>query len=206
MKYYGQSQEDRIVHNYFGHDFKGNILDIGANMGEFLSNSLALINVGYSAWCIEPSSAFTDLQELHKDNPNVHCYNYAIGDKGGEFTLLESGNHIPNGNDKCLVSTFDINETKRWPNVTFTERFVRMVTFDTFYKEAGEPKFDFVSVDCEGYDKIILEQMNLSKIGCSCLCIEYNRDAKLESEFTKYCAQFDLKLHYKNSENLIFCR
>ena len=55
---YSQNGEQLIIEKYFG-DFKGILLDIGANDGETLSNSRSLIKKGWQAVLVEPSeSAF----------------------------------------------------------------------------------------------------------------------------------------------------
>jgi len=203
MKYYAQNLEDQFVHQYFG-DYKGTLLEIGANSGEYLSNSLALIQAGWNAHLIEPGRTFSDLVKLHYTNPKVHLYNYAIGETESVTTFYESGAHVMGGNDSGLVSSLDFDETLRWRNagVSFTEATVQVKPFADFYKEAGEPVLDFISIDAEGHDWDILQQIDLGKVGCKCLCIEWNGDTSLYNKFRDYCKGY--KLAHVNRENLIF--
>ncbi|MFA6087471.1 FkbM family methyltransferase [Mucilaginibacter sp.] len=205
MKYHGQNLEDQFVHRYFG-DYKGTLLDIGANRGDYLSNSLALINLGWAGHLIEPASVFADLQALHANNPRVKCYNYGIGEKEDTLTFYESGAHVPGGTDKALVSSFDLSELGRWEGVKFEEKQIKVVPFDIFWLEAGLPVFDFISLDAENFDWLILQQIDLVAVGCKCLCIEWNSDYQLYRKFVDYCAAARLTLKVQNAENLIFVK
>jgi len=197
---YSQNNEDEFVLEYFG-DFKGTLLEIGANDGADLSNSKLLIEHGWAAHLVEPGSTFEQLQLRYQSNPNVHLYNFGIGGCDENVTFWESGSHVPNGSDKGLVSTTCFEETKRWPDVTFMEREVQLVKWDTFCKTPGLT-FDFISIDAEGCDWDILKQIDLKSVGCKVLCIEYNSNVELLNLFTNYCAGYNLAL--KNAENLIF--
>ncbi|MEO6633733.1 MAG: hypothetical protein ABIN13_18470 [Mucilaginibacter sp.] len=77
---YSQNNEDEFVLKYFG-SFKGTLLEIGANDGADLSNSKLLIENGWHAHLVEPGSTCADLFLRHSLNPNVHIYNYGIGDR-----------------------------------------------------------------------------------------------------------------------------
>lgn len=207
MKTYSQNQEDLFVYKYFG-NYKGTLLEIGSNDGQTLSNSLALIQQGWKAHLIEPGRTFSDLVKLHYTNPKVSLYNYAIG---GEFqteaTFFESGAHVIGGKDVGLVSSLDFDETERWrkSGVQFTETKVPVKPFREFYKEANYPTLDFISLDAEGFDKEILQQIHLRDVGCRVLCIEWNGDNELKDFFTHYCGGLHgMKLSLVNNENLIF--
>lgn len=208
MNYYAQNLEDKFVHEYFG-NYKGTLLEIGANQGKYLSNSLALIEQNWNAYLIEPGKTFSDLVKLHYTNPRVNLYNYAIG---GEFckvaTFYESDAHVLGGSDIGLVSSLDFDETLRWRNngVQFTETTVQVKSFREFYLEAGEPVLDFISIDAESSDWDILQQIDLTKVACKCLCIEHNGDVSLKLKYIEYCLQFGLHSKVINNENIILCR
>jgi len=200
-----QNNEAQIVADYFK-GFKGTVLDIGANDGQTFSNSYDLIKSGWSAVLIEPGTVFTQLQELHKGNKLVNCYQLAIADKEQILTFYESGAHVKNGKDTGLVSTLDYNESIRWRNsgVEFTERKVQAVPFSWVYK--WHKQFDFITIDAEGFDLQILKQIDLVKVGCRCLCIEWNGVIDLKREYSNYVAIWGLRLISENRENLIFAK
>lgn len=205
---YSQNKEDLIALSYFGKDYKGTLLEIGANDGQTFSNSLLLIQHGWEAHLLEPASVCANLLNLHKGNDKVHIYNYGIGETECFASLYESGAHVHGGKDRALVSSCDYDETVRWrkAGVEFSEREIQLVPFDKFWKYADEPKFDYVSIDAEGKDKVILEQIDLIKIDCKMLCVEFNGNQFLNEFFTDYCYNYGFKLYHRNAENLIFCR
>jgi len=200
-----QNNEAQIVSNYFG-KFKGTVLDIGANDGQTFSNSYDLIKSGWSGVLIETGSVFNKLQELYKDNKAVTCYQLAIAEKERLLTFYESGAHVKNGSDMGLVSTLDYNETIRWRinNVEFTERKVQSVPFSWILK--WHKQFDFITLDAEGFDLQILKQIDLAKVGCKCLCIEWNGVIDLDREYQQYCSSYGLKEISRNRENIIFAK
>lgn len=206
MKSYSQNQEDLIALEYFRIRWDGKIgrlLEVGANNGSDLSNSRLMIENGWSACLIEPSSVFADLKHLHIDNENVICVNVAIGETKSKLTFYESDAHVLGGSDRALVSTLNYEETLKWRanGVKFTEKEIDVLPL----KEAIPPyKFQYVSIDVEGQDWNVLKQMDLFEMDCRCLCIEHNGDEKLIHIFTEYCGQFLLTEYTRNRENIIF--
>lgn len=202
MQSRSQNEEDLFVLDYFG-TYKGMLISIGENDGTTLSNSRLLIENGWQAALFEPGGTYNTLDELYKDNPKVHCYNFGIGEKNEVVDFWESGCHVPEGADKGLVSTTNFEETKRWHDVKFTKKQVKLIPFSDIVDYAP---VDFISIDAEGMDWSILKQIDLTKIGCRCLCIEWNGDMKLWHNIVDYCVGYGMKLATSNQENLIFVR
>lgn len=200
-----QNNEAQIVANYFK-GRKGTLLDIGANDGMTFSNSYDLIKDGWKGVLIEPGQVFNKLQNLYTNNSNVNCYQLALSDKEQIITFYESGAHVKNGTDQGLVSTLNPDETIRWRNqgVEFTERKVQAVPFSWVYK--WHKQFDFITIDAEGFDLQILRQINLTQVGCKCLCIEHNGVIDLKREISNYVGAYGLRLIAENRENLIFAK
>jgi FkbM family methyltransferase len=204
LKTYSQNKEDLFILNYFG-KFKGRLLEIGANDGVTLSNSKLLIDNGWNGVLLEPGLIYQSLNKLYPDGcVNVCAINTGIGLKNDIVTFYESGAHIKNGSDRGLVSTTDYNETLKWrkSGVPFKETKIRLITYAELLKQTNNPTFDFISIDAEGMDWEILQQIDLANT--KCLCIEWNSDTDLYRLFTDYCKGF--KVAVKNAENLIFTR
>lgn len=207
MKYKSQNNETAIALKYFK-ERKGTMIDIGANTGDFLSNSYDLIKMGWECICIEPSSAFEELLKLHKGNRRVKLHNIALGKEKGKLKFYESGAHVKGGTDKALVSTAVLSEMERWKDVDFEETEVNVIPFNDFMRENGydSKKIDYISLDVEGMEWIILEQINLSIYGVEMLCIEWNGKKELADKFMAYCSNHGLREIHSNSENKIYAR
>lgn len=61
--------------------------------------------------------------------------------------------------------------------------------------------FDFISIDAEGMDLIILKQIDLTKV--KLICLECGPH---EVEMRQYCEGFGMKQIHRNFENLIMGR
>ncbi|WP_342333239.1 FkbM family methyltransferase [Pedobacter sp. FW305-3-2-15-E-R2A2] len=205
MKYKSQNNETEIVLKYFN-GRKGTVLEIGANDGITFSNSYDLIQRGWSAILVEPSSVFEDLKNLYRNHPQVSLQNIAIGTEEGRLKFYESGAHIKDGVDRALVSTAVEEELEKRKDVDFRVTEVPVTTFESFRKDYAQTNFDYISIDVEGMDLQVLSQIDLNEVGCDCLCIEYNMNTQLANQFILYCRQFGLKEHYVNLENIIFVR
>ena len=144
---YSQNAEEKIILEYFEKkhsNFSGALLDIGANDGRTLSNSLALIERRWKAVLIEPDAdAFEKLIALHQGNEKVICYNIAIASEDGEMDFYKSGTHLNNG-DTGLLSTLSQRDYDKWkgqksdsPNVTVSVTRLRSYgADDAFVVEA----------------------------------------------------------------------
>lgn len=197
MENYSQTNEQFHILEYFK-DFTGTLYDIGANDGKTFSNSLALIELGWKAVCIEPSSIFTKLKDQHYDNPNVYCLKYALSDKTGEIEFNE-------GTDTLLSSlSFDKGREQRWSYYsTFFPTKVNAITWKDlleYNKEHNIPtEFDFINIDAEEMDWIILQQIDLSNV--KMLCIEFGSNL---DKILKYCE--GMKIIDQNTENVILVK
>ena len=179
-KMHSQNHEDDLILNHWTSKYgnaKGTLLDIGANDGITLSNSLLLIKQGWSAHLFEPSkSTFSKLQNVHNGNENVNCYNCGLSSETGSKIFYESGTLFNEG-DIDLVSTTQQSEFNKWNGrVTFTESVAFFYTWQDWlnYGKLGDEKFDFISIDAEGEDWSILSQIDLTKHECKILCVEWN--------------------------------
>lgn len=209
-----QNGEGPIIAKYFG-DFKGTVLDVGANDGITFSNSRGLIEVGWKAVLVEPAKiAFSKLREncemvIYRGRvefvPTLTLINAAITSQDGPVDFYDSGTHLNKG-DTSLLSTTRPEELARWKKSgeVFTKTTVRGITFETLMKETGVSHFDFISVDCEGADWDVVRQIDLTAVGCRMLCVEVN--ARGDREFTEYAKKHGMRLHWSSYENRIYCK
>ena len=197
---FSQNNEQDIILQYFG-SRKGFFLDIGANDGITLSNTYALQLQEWKGVLIEPSEeAFNRIKVRY----GVQKFNVAIGTEDGHCTFHEMGNHL-NAGDVSLLSTIKKTELKRWPGVEFKERMTEVWTYKTLLKHSPLKFFDFISIDAEGVDYEILEQIDLKYTDM--VCIEHNSNADLFQLIKTYCNNAGLyKCLLNNLENVIWAR
>jgi len=202
MQNYSQNNEQEIILNYFGSKI-GRLLDIGANDGVTLSNSRALILNGWSADLVEPAPIpMSNLKQIYLHNKDINLIEAAICDYTGIMSFYSSGNHLGKG-DTDLVSTLSLADKQKWEHTTtWNEITISTLSWDDFIKRQGYPHYDFISIDAEGYDLKILEQMDLLDLGCLMICIEHN--GEILNEVTKICTKFGMKQMLLNAENVIF--
>ncbi len=204
---YSQSQEEKFILDFFKGE-KGTVLDIGANDGKTFSNSLALIESGWSAVLIEPASvAYEKLIKQHSENINVACFKVAIGKENKKDILKVSGHHLHDKSDVALLSSLKEDETTKWRNagIAFEEEEIIVTTYNNLLKMSGKPVFDFITIDCEGLDVDVLKQIDLTNT--KLLCIEWNSHPEVKAEILEYCSQFGMtKLIYESGENLLLCK
>ena len=162
---YSQNREDEIIANWFG-QYVGTVLEIGANDGVTYSNSLHLIEKGWSAVLVEPSArVFWKMCDRHKGSKNVIVVNAAIAEHVGSGVLYDSGDFLLKGTSS-LLSTMKPSEIKRWGDVQFEETHISVLTFYQLLQDVPYKQFDFISIDCEGYDLEVLRQIELDSVGC----------------------------------------
>jgi FkbM family methyltransferase len=202
---YSQGAEEQYILDYFGTK-KGTVLDLGANDGKTLSNSLNVIEQGWNGILVEPSKkVFERLEKLHKQNEKVVCFNIAISNVEGELEFFESGSHLSK-EDFSLLSTLKPSEMNRWigSGTDFNPITADAITFKTLLDKSPYKKFDLITIDIEGLDYDVLTQINLREVECKMLIIETN--SVEDNKYINYCAKYDMKLLHKNQENLIFVR
>lgn len=207
MDNYSQNAEQKAIIEYFG-EHKGTFIDIGANDGVTFSNTWALSQLGWCGVLVEPSpKAFAKLKanySILKDRKKgcFYFYNYAIADSNGKFTLSESGPLVNKG-DVALVSTIIEKEKDRFKSVVSYEPVtIEGFTWKTFLNRLSIKNFDFISIDAEGCDEVILKQMDMSEV--KCVCVEWNSKEELRKTFVDYLQGFNVI--YTSAENLIFAR
>lgn len=207
MESHSQNKEDLKIAKYFNGKV-GTLLSVGENDGKTYSNAKLLIDNGWSAYLLEPASVFQELHILHEDNEKVKTFNFGLGLKEETVKFYESKNHVPGGTDKALVSSTSYEETKRWrqAGVEFIECEIRLMPFNKFWEEQGNPILSFITIDCEGNDWNVLQQINLKDVGCECLIIEWNGDKVMARKFANYCYKFGLREIHSNAENKIYAK
>lgn len=204
---YSQNQEEKAILDYFNTPgqvkIMGTFIDVGANDGVTFSNTRALALVGWKGVFVEPSPrAFERLKTLYNGHKGFYLYEYAIDSHNGKKILWESG-PLCSAADDGLVSTFHQHEKERFQKtVKYEPVEVKTFRWKTFLNRLKVKKFDFVSLDTEGCDLAILEQMDLTDV--KCIALEWNSKPELKADFEKYLDGFHVI--YTSAENILYAR
>lgn len=183
-----------------------NFLDIGANDGIFFSNTWDLSLLGWGGCCIEPSpSAFPLLQKNHSENERVHLFNFGISDSSGTKKFYDSSNWLGRTDTPPAALSSLIPEHKNnFYGMQWEEIECEFVTFEAFLEQSPIKKFDFISIDVEGHDYAVLQQIDLDEIGCKLICLEHSQNENLLELYTSYCTRFGLKEIGSSIDNILF--
>ena len=193
---FSQNQEELYILNHFKGK-QGTFLDLGAYNGKELSNSRALVELSWAGCCVEPHPTIcAELEKNCEPFDKVFCFELAIGKENGVFKM--------NANPTYYSTLID-SEMDRWKDFEFKPIDVEVMDFKTFLELSPYKCFDFISIDCEGFDLAILQQMNLDELKCSMVCVETN--GKETQKYIDYIATFEgFKVIHINAENLIMAR
>jgi len=198
---YSQNNESDIIARYFG-SYNGTFADFGCNDGITLSNTYDLALRGWKGLCLDASPiAIARCIDLYQHNPNIQIIHSALSNFNGEIVLNVNGEHLGNG-DTSLLSTVIPKEKERWPGVEFTPETVPCINFATLMGLSKFKQFDFISMDIEGAELLVLPQMDLKALGCRLLCVEFN--GKEQEKYDAIVVPQGYTLIHKNSENLIY--
>ena len=153
-----QYGEDAILAPYFADTPKGFLVDVGAANGVDNSNSIRLLERGWSGVLIEPDpEQFAELQAQWRDRADIHLLNVACGTVEGEATLhcaRQVSTLDPAWRDRCI----EVHK------LTYREARVLVRRLSALLDEYMAPlAFDFLSVDCEGRDRDVLESLDLAR-------------------------------------------
>lgn len=142
------------------------VVDCGGNIGIF--SSLAIDMGASRVLSFEP---FKENFELNKkNNPDVEVFQRAVSNKSNE-TIELLYTHTGNGGHTVIGSEFDRDPG----HFQHKNLFVKTITLDDIISENFLDHIDFLKIDTEGSELLILEGLsdeNLDKIRC--ISIEYH--------------------------------
>jgi FkbM family methyltransferase len=126
--------------------------DVGANVGGWAAMA-KLVNPGIELHCFEPSSV-TFAALAQRALPGVTANRYALSSRDGDATLHLYG-------DLAATNSLVCDQTNSHAQLRGSER-VPTKTFDTYVREKRIEHVDFVKLDVEGSEALVLEGMESS--------------------------------------------
>lgn len=174
----GHSQygQDIVVWELLNKQSNGIFLDIGANDGKSLSNTLLFEEKGWSGICVEPNPS---IFEKLKENRKCHLVNACIADTDGtvDFLSVEGPANMLSGilafcDDHHLnrIDT-DVKELGGTKQVLAIETLKPQTLLSRF----GLEQIDFLSIDAEGADIVILSAFDFDVTPVHVITVENNR-------------------------------
>lgn len=169
------------------------VLDIGANDGVTLSNSLALIERGWNALLIEPSPfAFAKLLAKHWSNPKVKLLNAAVGVETRLTKFYDC-------EDPLYSTTLEAKVPK---DMRFRDYYVPQVTIKIILEQLG-CGVDVLSIDTEGTSFDVLQTCPLKSWCPKAIAVEH--DSRVV-EISGWARERGYRVHEVNAENVVLVR
>jgi len=193
FSYNSQFEEDRWLFEHYPHLFpeKGIFLDVGAGGGEGISNTYGLEKAGWEGLCIDADPA--NWEELKSKRKTVYCG--AVADHNGEVTFYQdiynpdhSSTIVRTGSEKIIT--------------------VPCKTIEDLLDEFNIEKIDLFSLDIEGTELEVLQQMDIEKHQPMIVIVEYKSPGlpDLTEPLKEFFVDKPYELVNVTFANLIFIR
>lgn len=128
------------------------VLDIGANEGVFSALCGKIVGPNGLVIAIEPQSRLRDIIEINlriNDVSNIKIYQAAIG---GDETQTMKINLYPTLNSGASSLLRQHKLSKKTEEISF-------VSIDTILKDSNLTKIDFIKIDVEGFEHLVIKQL-----------------------------------------------
>jgi FkbM family methyltransferase len=163
--YHGEYYEDYVLFSVLDGVRSGTYIDVGANDPVENSVTYLFYERGWHGILIEPNPDFIPLYE--KVRPRDVRLNLGIASAGGAMTFYKVTDP-PDGDGRYAeggLSTFDPDVARRWrrARLTVTESMVPVTTLNQVLQERPLGEITILSVDVEGFEKQVLESIDLRR-------------------------------------------
>jgi FkbM family methyltransferase len=137
------------------------IIQAGANVGQ---ECKTFQRYTQNIICFEPITKVFEV--LKKNNPNIKCYNFGLGEKNEVKKMYLSSNNYESS------SFLEPKNHKKLYNVTFeSEELFEIKRFDSL--EIDYDQYNVLVSDTQGYEIKVLEGFDKLLNGIDCIIIEY---------------------------------
>ena len=185
ITFYSQEGQDLLAYTYFKGKKEGFFIDIGAYDGITISNTLLFEKLGWKGICVE---ADPDRFKSLKNNRKCDCYNLAIHSKTGEkLEFITSNCDVLNvlkeqSSDKHIERMKIDGNQKELKTIE-----VNSITFDDLMSKNYPDirHIDFLSIDIEGGELIVLETIDFNKYSFGLITVENNFEEGVLVNFMK---------------------
>jgi FkbM family methyltransferase len=194
---YSQNNEEALILEAVG-SIVGRFLDIGANDGAYLSNTLALVERGWSGVLVEANPAtFARLAERHGANPKLALVNAAVGLEWGLTHFWAASK------DSGLSTTEEAQRECRAADAGYGGVFyVPMIPLAELLAQFSGP-IDVLSIDTEGTSMDLFLAFPIWRYHPKVLVIEHDGKADLCRDLG---AHWGYRIAGQNAENVVLVR
>ena len=185
---FSQNGEDLIIETFFKKNYRGRYLEIGAYHPTRLSNTYRFYKKGWRGTVIEPNPK---IKKIFKElRPKDKFLNIGIANKTGRLNYYQF--LIP------ALNTFSKKEADKSIKQGHKLEKISQVKVEKI-DNVINGKIDFLSIDTEGFDLLILENWPWQKAKPKVICVE-DKSVKLK----KILKDNDYLLKKETQANLIF--
>lgn len=179
IKFLGQYFQDMIAFLYLQKKNNGFYIDVGANDGITGSNTFVFEQIGWKGVCIEPHP---DIYKKLIKYRKCDCFNAALSNNTNEDVDFFKANAL-----SCLNEGMTESHKQRAEKNEKTEIIkVKTITFDKIMENYPNVKhIDFISLDVEGHEIQILENINFQKYSFGFFTIEKSNPEKIKEIMQK---------------------
>ncbi len=163
--FHGEYYEDYVLSSVLAGVRSGTYIDVGANHPVENNVTFLFYERGWHGILIEPNPDFLPLYA--KIRPRDVHLNLGIASAGGTMTFYKVTDP-PGGDGRYAeggLSTFDPDVAKKWrrARLTVTESMVPVTTLNAVLAERPLGEITILSVDVEGFEKEVLESIDLRR-------------------------------------------
>ncbi|GEM_PF-746426 len=166
--YYSQLKQDKFLNEHiFKNFYNGIFLDLGAYDGITFSNTYFFEkNLNWVGWCFEPiKKYYNEMRKIRK----CKCYNNCISDKTG----IVNFNFFPQN----PMSSGVLNNNNIKDKIIIIKS--ETIKIKDFLKDNNIKNIHLLSLDIEGNEEKILNNINFNETFIHIVCFEDNHNKKI---------------------------
>tara|TARA_E500000331_G_C17140034_1_gene662312 strand:- start:287 stop:958 length:672 start_codon:yes stop_codon:yes gene_type:complete len=179
-KNYSQFDEDIFLTEFFKKKKKGKFVDLGAFHPIRYNNTYLLYRKGWNGTNIDLNQTSIDMFNIVRSRDNNKCA--LISNERNKKETVYFEHNFSAGNSINLIND---------PQKILTKE--KIMTSSTF-NDLVQHKFDFLNIDLEGHDYIVLKTIDLKYYQPNLICVEILENSKDKNKIFKFMEDNKFKL------------
>ena len=193
---FSQHNEDLVVDILTGMKSRGFYVDVGANDPDRLSNTKRFYDRGWSGITIEPDPLLS--LELRRRRPRDVVLGVGVGEQRGEMDFYRMSDSVYS----CFGSDAATYNQKHFSaQIVAIEKIMVLPLREIFFEHLRQKEIDFLSIDVEGLDEVVLTSNDWSLYRPKMVMVELDRS---QNSVINYLKGVGYELVYNNGLNGIF--